>query len=81
MKVLYMQEAVELSFSERNEVHHMPRQQVMLHLHIKNVPQLLLRVFDINVWAILTATLEQVAVPCLLRSAEFSDCNVCTHLP
>lgn len=41
---------------------------------------MLLRVFDINAWALLTATLEQVCVPLLVRSTEPLEFIGFTHL-
>ncbi len=54
------QDSVELSFSPRNPAHHRAGEPVAVHLDVKNVPSLLLRVFDINVWAYYTTRLRQV---------------------
>ncbi len=51
---------MELSFSPRNPTRHSAEGAVTVHFDIKNVPSLLLRVFDINAWAYFTSQLQQV---------------------
>ena len=54
------QDQVELTFSPRNLTRHNAEETVTVHFHVKNVPSLLLRVFDINTWAYYISQLQQV---------------------
>mmetsp|Transcript_17791 Transcript_17791/g.53615 ORF Transcript_17791/g.53615 Transcript_17791/m.53615 type:complete len:2186 (+) Transcript_17791:298-6855(+) len=55
-----LQDRVELAFSPCNPTQHDVAGPVAVHFTLKNVSSLLLRVFDINVWAYYTTKLRQV---------------------
>lgn len=63
---------MELAFSPCNPTQHDVAGPVAVHFTLKNVSSLLLRVFDINVWAYYTTKLRQVS-----DNAQLSATRVC----